>query len=155
MKLRIHVVLYLPSCVYTLMHGFNVTTSSEWWCNVLGTNLCTGYSDLSVPVDLLKLIKVWMNGWFSCVRGSEVVSDWLSFADLESNDRVSVIDWCRNSWWLYCSGDWFCASMFLMGPVWKLDETWPSDYGVMFQEYPFWKFMKRGPWRKREGCSLL
>ena len=74
-----------------------------------------------------------MIDWFSCVRGSEVFSDWLSLVD---SDWVSVIGWCRYSWWMYCSGDWFWASMLLMGPVWKLDETWPSDYDVVFQEYP-------------------
>ena len=48
------------------------------------------------------------------------------------------------------SGDWFYASMILMGLVLKLDETWPSDYDVVFHEYPVWKFMKRGTWRKKE-----
>ena len=43
------------------MHGFQVTTSFEWWCSVLGSDLCTGYSDLSVPVDWLNLINFeWM-----------------------------------------------------------------------------------------------
>jgi len=46
-----------------------------------------------------------MNGWFSCVRGLEVVSDWLSLVDSKSDDWVSVIGWCRCSWWLYCNGD--------------------------------------------------
>ena len=33
------------------------------------------------------------------------------------------------------SGDCFCSLMILMGPVRKLDETWPSDYDVEFHEY--------------------
>ena len=61
MKLCIHIGSALPSCVYTLMHVFEVIASFEWWCNILGSDLCTGYNDLSVPVDLLKLIKYeWM-----------------------------------------------------------------------------------------------
>ena len=42
-----------------------------------------------------------------------------------------------------------------MGIVWKFDETWPTYSVVVYQEYPVWKFMKRGPWREREGRSLL
>ena len=61
MKLRIHPSSALPSCVYTLIHGFEVTTGSEWWCSVLGSDLCIGYSDMSVPADWLNLIKFeWM-----------------------------------------------------------------------------------------------
>ena len=47
---------------YTFRHmPFEVTISSSCWCNVLCSNLCTGYIDLSVPVDLLNLIKFeWM-----------------------------------------------------------------------------------------------
>jgi len=37
----------------------------------------------------------------------------------------------------------------------KMDETRPSYCGVMFWKYPVWKFMKHGPWRKKEGCILL
>ena len=48
------------------------------------------------------------------------------------------------------SVDWLCASMILMGLVWKLDETWPSDYDDVFHVYLVWKFMKRGTWRKKE-----
>jgi len=46
--------------------------------------------------------------------------------------------------------DWLCASMILMVPIWKLDEMWPSNYDVVFHEYPVWKFMKCGTWRKKE-----
>lgn len=69
---------------------FEVTVGSEWWCSVQGSNLCTSYSDLFVPVDWLNLIKFeWMVGsvvsevqwlfdsvvqWLFYVRG---FSDWL------------------------------------------------------------------------------
>ena len=53
--------------------------------------------------------------WFSCVKYSWVVSEWLSLVDKESN----------------CSGDWFWDLILVMGRVWKLDETWPSDYDVI------------------------
>jgi len=29
-----------------------------------------------------------------------------------------------------------CIMMLLMGPVQKLNEMWPSNCGVVFQEYP-------------------
>ena len=48
------------------------------------------------------------------------------------------------------SVDWLCASMILMGIVWKLDEMWPLNYGIVIQEYPVWKCMKRGTWTKKE-----
>jgi len=58
MKLRIQVGSTLPSYVYTLMYGFEVTIGSEWWCSVLGSDLCIGQS---VLVDWLDLIKFqWM-----------------------------------------------------------------------------------------------
>ena len=71
----------------------------------------------------------------------------LVMVDFKSDDWVLVIGWCRCIWWLYCSGDWFWASMLLMGLVWKFDETWPSYCIIVYQEYPMWKFMKHGPWR--------
>ena len=40
---------------------FEVIVSFGCWCNVLGSGLCTGYSDLSILVDWLNLIKFeWM-----------------------------------------------------------------------------------------------
>ena len=95
MKLCIHAGLALPSYVYALMYGLQVTLGFEWCCSVLGTDMCTSYSHLSIPVDLLKFIKVWMNGWFNCVRSLEVVSDWLSLVDSKINYWVVMIGWCR------------------------------------------------------------
>ena len=68
------------------------------------------------------------------------VVSWQGFSDSVLGD--SEIDGA--------SVDWLCASMILMGLVWKLDETWPSDYDDVFHEYPVWKFMKRDTWRKEE-----
>ena len=40
---------------------FEVIFGSSFWCSVLGSNLCTGYIDQSIPVDWLNLIKFeWM-----------------------------------------------------------------------------------------------
>ena len=165
--------------MYTFWHvPFEVTVSSGCWCSVLGSDLCTGYNDPSVPVVRLNLIKFeWMVGsvvsevWWLfdlvCQRFQWLYDSichrfqWLfdsvhqRFQLLidsvmiipEIDDWLSVIGWCRCISWFYCSGDWFWASMLLIGPVWKLDETWPSYGIVVYQEYLVWKFMKRGPWR--------
>ena len=70
---------------YTFWHMiFEVAVGSSCWCSVLGSDLCTGYSDLSVPVDWLNfLLSV---GWLSF--------QWLidsSVIDLEIDDWVIVI----------------------------------------------------------------
>jgi len=65
-------------------------------------------------------------------------SSWYSvlISSLCSGDRdlIVQIDWLwfyselmGFSDWLYCSDDWFWASMLLMGPVWKFDEMWPAN----------------------------
>jgi len=56
----------------------------------------------------------------------------------EIDDLVSMIGWCKCIWWLYFSGDWFRASMLLMGSVWKYDETWPSYCSVVCKEHLVW-----------------
>ena len=41
--------------------NFEVTIGSGCWCGVLGSDLCTSYSDLPILVDCLNLIKFeWM-----------------------------------------------------------------------------------------------
>lgn len=139
---------------------FKVTVSSGCWCIVLGSYLCTSYSDLFVPVDWLNLIKFeWIIDlvvqkvqWLFDSVVSEVqrfpwlivskIDDWVVISEIDdcvsiipNIDWVFMIGWCRYIWWLYCSGDWSWASMLFMGPVKK--------------------FIKHGPWRKREDCSLL
>ena len=80
---------------------FEVTVSSDCWCSVLGSYLCTGYSDMSVPVDWLNLIKFeWMVDsvvsevqrfqWLIVSVISEI-DDWVLV--ISEIDWVSVIGW--------------------------------------------------------------
>jgi len=87
----VYTQVFFIKVAYTFWHmNFEVTVSSGCWCNVLGSYLCTGYNDLSVPIDWLNLIKYeWMVDsvvlevqwlfdsivqWLFYVRG---FSDWL------------------------------------------------------------------------------
>ena len=149
---------------------FEVTISSGCWCSVLGSDLCTSYSDLFVPVDWLNLIKFeWIVDsvvlkvqWLFYSVVSEVQRfQWLIVLVIaEIDDWVSAISeidwvgWCKCIWWLYCSGNWFWASMLLMSPVWKLDETWPTYSVVVYQEYHSVKIYETWSLEDTEGWSL-
>ena len=77
--------------------------------------------------------------WWQCSE----CSNWLTVIFF-SDDGFSVIDWFSCGWFR----DWWLIFQ------WLVDANVFDDWITVMMD-PVWKFMKRGPWRKKEGHSLL